>query len=1502
MHTNQLNGMKAQLDGKGTKFLGGKTRKLNTKGSNQNTGAHFNVSGEGQNDEMVNVFPFGEDTPHREIEKVRDQANSSIHNDIFVDMMQHPEWNVMYTRSKTENNCYKKNALHNDESEVLTKKKSLPLSFNHKSNYVNKEENGKINETTFMRMNKGESENTDKILSFRDLKKGKSGTEGHVGEFTAEGWPNGGDKPSGHNDTDKFDQLKEKNNQNEQVAQSVKNTQPYLPGKKEESATNDRMTEEKNYTQKRQLHGHNLKKKKKKSEKIQNEASKFFNGKELHAKNTRAEKAEEARKEKEQKEKEKGPIKKLSAAKINDELSVLELRKEKNREIRTKFEKISLNSQGKKEHTFGKLNNNQKCSDGSQKESSEEQIMIQKIFIQESDTDDVVQRKVNSIEHILEETEKRNMNNSLKRVSSFKTGKGKEIENGTTGQSVGERTNVGEHLCMHSLGTTSLSSFSPLEEEIGEEKDIGSVNKVGLLKGNRKNQSTGLFYDNMEEEKDEESTHILNSPLGGEVEKEVKRKINKKGSYHIQSSEHCNTKNVESINESGRTSSGSSDELVDIKIYDDSEIEEAKESELDKFWLNRQVSSLLNKSKLYSAKYSDEFNSSTAKCSGGNYINGWGLPTGEEYSQEEGTNRRIISPKMKRYESDIFPAVKSGANFFQKRNTTDNIEMRERAIILEEHDEGGMSRTPNRRDRGDAPFGKYTLSRNDTTNRAEKEGSMEDMASRIDAIKKKLSLINNTDIDLMNFENFDMYQIDFDKLGLKVDNLEKEEKYILMLYMSEKKVEYLRGEKGAHKMVHVTSEAFPSNYNKMVDVGGAILGGDGKSVPMGKSPSGISSGESDGSDSSDGGFLQLGLLVELYRKLSKQQSMTSKVEDKEQPSQFSQSSQIVEPRQATTKNEKILLKKVLANFVYLFLQDECLDKVVRNYENMKQASGKEEAKRANSKCLHYICSSLLQDISSCHSCEEKDPIGTDISGVFYKIVKEIGSKILSNDKLMGKIKQVQIINSMLREEVRTYSIKVAYMDKFLDIEPHFIEEAEKVVLGDDIGFFRMHTLNMNYNYNYHTHGRNTKLLHQNSNPVWNFFYAYFNDIYNWYSDKNGRDFSPQGEVQNAEMNKDMASSKRVSRNFIKVKDESSGVEEGPLGKDHKEVGADQGPHNQNESNSTRNEMAPSSPLEWKSDKGSNQFQPGNSSSHTVEDKQSEQQKYLNKDREDAGMESFNIIGEKKYLANVNSVERTILSNSTKIGECPLGSNTSSVDNLISSEYNNLGNSGSNGDLTSFGGDHLQAVQNDMPPDGDCIEDELGSHVTHKIGTDPPGGKLSNSHTPVEPKTESIPNNKKKKQKEDIEETHLVSFQYKGSIPKGEMNLLGNMSRDKNKNIIGCYLSAPTGENLIAIQIKNEKIENVPGAHFLVERCNKYNNEFNNSFVHILNSRTKRYLAVDLENGKFLFTGKYDDVLFTDERNVEHRVCTYFQLQSISDLMKSVIIEDLVQSMADLVLR
>ncbi|KMZ97159.1 hypothetical protein PVNG_00186 [Plasmodium vivax North Korean] len=1105
--------------------------------------------------------------------------------------------------------------------------------------------------------------------------------------------------------------------------------------------------------------------------------------------------------------------------------------------------------------------------------------MIQKIFIQQSDTDDIVQKKVNSIEHILEETERKNMNNSLKRISSFKTGKEREIENATTGQSVGGATIEGQQLRMQQFGTTSFSTFSSLEEQPGEEPDIGSANKVGLLRKNRNKQSSGVLYDHMEEKKDGENTPISRA-IADEAQKEVKKKINKMESYHTQSSEHCHADHVEGINKSGGTSSDSSDELADIKIYDDSEMEEAKESELEPFWLNREVSSLLNKSKLYSAKYSDQFHSSAAGLSGGNYINGSPLPTSEEYSPGGTTRRKIISPKMKRYESDIISPVKVKAINFEKRNTADNIGMKERFFILEEHDEGGTSRTSNQREKEGAPIGKYTLRRNGTMNDIEKKESMEDMGKKVDAIKKKLALINDTDVDRIHFEHFDMYQIDFDKLGLKVDNLEKEEKYILMLYMSEKKLEYLRGERGAHKMVHVSSKAVPSNCGKRVD--------DEKSAPVRKSPSGVRSGVSMGSGGSAGsecGFLQLGLFVELYHRLAKQQSVASKGGDKKQPSQ---------PSHPPAHNEKVLLKKVLANFIHLFLEDECLDKLVKNYEDMKQARGKEDVERENSKCLHFICSSLLQDISSCHSCGEGNPLEANTSEVFYKIAKEIGSKFLCNDKVMGKIKQVQIINNMLREEVKTYSIKVACMDKFLDIEPHFIEEAEKVVLGKDIGFFQMNTLNRNYSYNYHTHERKIKVLQQNSNPLWNFFYGYFNDIYNWYSERTEGDFAPQGQVENAELNKDMTSSKRVSRNFIKYKGESTRVEEDPLGKDHKGVDAEQVPPHHNGTDPTSNKMVPPPPIEGKSDKERNQSHPGSTSPHVVEDEQTEQQKDLNENKTDAEMESFNIIQKKKYLANVNSVEGTILSNSTKIGECPLESNSSSVDNLISADYNNLGNSRGIDDLDPLEGDLLHVVENGAAPGGESVDDAWGSHLADRMGANPP----------VEPQTEPIPSEHKKKQKgvqkEDAQEAHLVSFQYKGSLPKGEINQVSKMGRDKNINIIGCYLSAANDEHLIAVQMKNEKIENVPGAHFLVERCNKYNKEVNNSFVHILNSRTKRYLAVDLQNGKFLFTSKYDDAFFTDERNVEHRVCTYFQLQSVSDLMKSVIVEDLVESLADVV--
>lgn len=53
------------------------------------------------------------------------------------------------------------------------------------------------------------------------------------------------------------------------------------------------------------------------------------------------------------------------------------------------------------------------------------------------------------------------------------------------------------------------------------------------------------------------------------------------------------------------------------------------------------------------------------------------------------------------------------------------------------------------------------------------------------------------------------------KIGLNVSNLEKEEKYILLLYISEKKLEYVWNEREAFKRAHSNIKNFQVNQNKM---------------------------------------------------------------------------------------------------------------------------------------------------------------------------------------------------------------------------------------------------------------------------------------------------------------------------------------------------------------------------------------------------------------------------------------------------------------------------------------------------------------------------------------------------------------------------------------------------------------------------------------------------------------------------------------------------------------
>ncbi|GAW83390.1 hypothetical protein, conserved [Plasmodium gonderi] len=1642
MHSNELYGPYDEIEGEDVKSINGEATKSNYYLTDQNEDTFSNKSNVSADNNISVPTSFSEDAPPGEEVKKNDETNSLIKPEQFSHMFKGPELDIMYKQDKGENKYYENNVIQNEELEASRKKKSLPHSYDHKSNYVKGTKNiitskgnfwfinngGNINEQGAKGKNKTmqheRNEETGKFLSFTDSAWDNTETEmkrfekkSQIPTKYAKDWPNEKDEPSGqdntneqgnpneqdnpnghdqqnvrgkpkgHNELNKQGHKNKQDDENMQDEKKFQNEQPDSAIKKKENATNDHVAEKKNCTQKSKLHGQDLKKKKK-NEQISNLlSSKLFGSRDLSIKST-------------QNGGEKNVIANFTSAKINNELSVLGLRKEKNREIIKNFEKFSLNSNSQK-HIFNTLKNKkkyfdrkvEKCMDNSQENSSVEQIMVQKFFIQQSDTDIIVQKKINSIENILEETERKNMNNSLKKINSLKKDNERTNGNATISQNTSGARNEEGNDNMVQIRTSSISSSSFSNDQSKENENIEDINNDTHLRKHRNNQTNGAFTNNLEKNDYENPLDTSCTPFEYKTKMKINKKTNKiEENGTVQANENFKNNNVESKSESKGTSSESSYELADIKIYDDSEIEEAKESELEPFWLNREISSLLNKSTNYCSKYSDEFNINETVWNVGNNNNRIHHSTSVGYIEDEKIKKKIISPKMKKYESDIITSVKRKTSFFDKKNTVDNIAMNGRPFIMEEDNEEHLHSKAKQCTIEDISNCKYSTISKDFVDDNEKKENL-DIFSKLDAIKNKISLINDIDIDNINFEKFDMYQIDFKKLGLKVDNLEKEEKYILMLYISQKKLECITHERGICKSAYDYEKGRQSNPIQMKEVKDNKLMYDSfhledanceetwgerskymyplthkknfytncittkesleedkeerknflksspsaeintshnfsipKNISLGLGTqklvsdnyvhantetaieyiNGINSYLSSKSNSSSG-FHQLGLFFELYYNLSKQNSIMSNGENS---------------NDSNANNEKILLKKILKNFIYLFLQDECIDELVKNYEDMKKAIGKEDVTLKNSICLQYICSSLLQDISKYKKDKQDEKMDMNSSLVFSEIVKEIGNKFLKNDQVMEKIKGIQIINRILREEVRTYSIKVACVDKYLDIEPHFIEETEKVIVGNDIGFFHMHILNSNYVYNYHKH-EETKLTEQNNNPVWNFFYGYFNDIYNWYNDKNNNDILTPLQVENGNINKDISSSKRVSRNFIKQKkNEPKKYNEDIHKKEETYENSDKHLLHQDKIDSTMNNSDTTTTIVFE-ENDINESKDQQEISRSLDEKENankndpkdhvKRNNVPNENKTDTKMESCSISQKsKKYITNIKHEQGTIFSNSTNIEECLIESNISSIDNFISENYNKIGDSENVGTLVPQELDHY-TVENEITSDkknciGNSREDPIYGGMTSEsvpyLDTNMLYNNSKNSissNNSLHCKKEPILNEQNKKIINDTVEAYLVTFQYKGSIPKDQTNEISKICRDKNKNIIGCYLSSQNDKSLIAVHMKNDKIENTTNAHFIVERCNKYNKEISNSYVHILNSSTKQYLAINLQNGELLFTIKYDDSFFIDERNVENRISTYFQLHSTSDMMKSIFIQDVVQSFADVIL-
>ncbi|SBS90345.1 conserved Plasmodium protein, unknown function [Plasmodium malariae] len=1358
---------------------------------------------------------------------------------------------------------------------------------------------------------------------------------------------------------------------------------------------------------------------------------------------------------------------------VKNEVSVQNL-KEKKSEIITNFEKFSSHSKKqnniscniKNKSTKFFPNNNTNSMNHTRNQNLQEEIIIQKIVLQQNDMNDKVQKTVNSIENMLDETERKNMNNSMRKSKNFNKRRNSEVQNNLSREEEIQIDRLSKHFEFSSspssfppsFPTSFPASFSTSFSTSHNKSSIFLVNPLvvkeeeSIDNENLKKGNNLLCPQNIKTE--DTDMLALDYNLQPDDSREIQRKMkNIKDSFIY---EKLNNTNLFEEKEVKRSNSNLSEKLINIKIYDDSEIDEVDDNESDSFWFNKEVSAVLNKSEYYPNKYLDEHIEGKAIKNGENY-NFLGLSSTGKLSMKKKNSNKRMRQQIKRCNSDIIMIERGLSNVLRNRNTFDNVMIRGNDDKDKEIEEafdvlnrGRSSRCGNTLDKSKKhsnsndniscnSIDSISCNSNDSiscnsnsycrSNNKKKTESM-NILGMFENVKAKLARYNlNVDIDRINFKNVDIYQVDFEKLGLNVDNLEKEEKYILLLYISEKKLEYVKNERQTFKRMHSNITQFQSNQKEMIKVKKNSLNNDFyedcqnshkgdqyskkdntlvdkqnlrisrndnctndlgkaeteveiveeeriftpkcspenecinerinsstchphdsslykiinshkyiyasnqsndynislKEVPEMKKIMNNNNIGSSGTGSS-GTFCEVGLFFEFCRRMIKQYNLRREV-----------SSNI------NYINEKTLLEKFFKSFIYLFIQDECIDQFLKCYEHVNEVKNVEDSLLKNSLCVEYMCNILLNDSVNDTECSEKDVLNNE-SLNFPEMMKNIIKYFIINDNLVSKIKEIQIINRILKDEVKTYSIKVPCMDLYFDVEPHFIEDVERVVVGKDVGFFTIQILNHDYTYNYYKNKKETIINDQNNNPIWNFFYGYLNDIYYWYNEKDENALLTPVHIKDGSVNRDMNNSKRLSRNFIKPKKNENKEQQNNL-KLEGEYDCFENFVDDKSNDSLKNYEAHS-----KNDTGDKKNKDLRGEGDKVKsintDKINEKLKKKCEQIDEA--EYIHFIEKNKYVMNMHKGEganedETILSSSTKIEEFQMYSNFSSVDNsncldshmmdsnplqknhplgtvdsstICIRNYTDAVKGGPTSSSNSSNGDSRNDRSNDISNISCKYSRNDNRNYRSNSNTKRNDNCGSTSHGEVQPSThlepdyystfitvEKIAKCENEVHNEDV--AQMVSFQYKGSLPKDKMNASNKICKmnkmSKNTNRIGSYFSSYNNEILTAVHLKNEKVENFSDAHFILERCRKYNKQISMSYVHILNSKTKKYLAVNLENKKFLFTNKYDDTFYTDEFNIQNKISTYFQLQSITDMMKNILIEDIVQTFVDILL-
>ncbi|SOV81128.1 conserved Plasmodium protein, unknown function [Plasmodium sp. gorilla clade G3] len=1302
---------------------------------------------------------------------------------------------------------------------------------------------------------------------------------------------------------------------------------------------------------------------------------------------------------------------------FNEEINSHDLRRN-NKDIIANIEKSSRYYKEKKDSFLSTLklkgHDKKEVYTSNINEAKDDEIMIQTIFIEQNDNNDNVQNKIDSIEQTIEENKNVKYNNML----SNKTGNILKKQSDIIQKVICEEEN-------YSSSSTNVASH------IGNKHgDSNSFNKRDYEITDGEIMENHIKNDKHLDDQFGEAKHLNDHIPSDELTSEISNIIS---SPNIQLSEDS----LENTREkSENVTSNYAENFVDIKIYDeDSEIDDIQNNELDYFWNNKDVSNILNKERNSVRKSFEGNNEENEKIlwNSKGYIGGLSIGSIDfpNFNIKK-KNDKIIFPQMRRSRSDNIYKRKNIAHHINKRNTIDNIVNNENMEISLSNNEYIYNNNNNNDDDDDDDNNNNLYYANNRLPE-KKEEQTDDMniADKLDIIKKKLAINNNIDIDNINYERFDMYQVDFEKIGLNVSSLEKEEKYILLLYISEKKLEYVWNEREAFKRAHSNIKNFQVNQNKMRELKNEkrenavlidtqyfksndmknyetyilnkknnhdvkykssnncgtnntnIISNIDRSISVTSSfdmyekkynlkdfslllerhkynnmrnyqyDEKMNSDDYNDIISNDEKIQDGGFFLPFYRKLLKKYEtinhlvinndittndvvVTNNTTNNNIYNNNNNNNNICNHNIFNMKyegdnshkymsNEKALFEKFLKSFISLFFQDECIDQFLNYYEDIRTSKNEDDALLAHSLCIEYMCN-CFQDIYV-----QKDYIENEEKKNWFLhfsvIIKDIINNFIENENLVNKIRKIQIINNILKDEVKTYSIKVAHEDIYLDVSQNFIEDYENVIVSKDIGFFNIYMLDKNYKYNYHIYMKQrkktkskmkmkksndniNKYVHSNNqinytNSFWSYIFGYFNNIYNnWSQEKEDTDTSSYSNSGESLQKDIINSSNFVIQNFSNSDEEESGDISVTTDDENYSNLDEQKWKNKNKSNIKNEHDIEHTILH----KRSKQCYEEKVSTHEIllrgNKKNKNKEKYKNDDSnnsKDMKSVDINILQNDEGVdTNINNKQlNNYMNNKIKFNNLEnqdhiLVNCINKNENIIESNLSNVSfhNSGNSNNIKL---DDFYVVNKKEEMKYNTTKDEEQSEMLNNNNNNDDNScnnihKNRNNHIP------SYKNCKCNNKKYVGNIANLVSFQYKGSLPKENIHDLKKMN--KNKNIIGCYFSS-SDHNLVAVHIKSEMVQDFVDTHFVMERCRKYNKQIKKSYVHILNANKKQYLAVNLNTNKIIYTNKYDDTIYLDEYNEQHKISTYFQLQSISDMMKNILIEDIVQSVADI---